>query len=87
MSGLPKVAGRKGRWVELAPGTHRWCSCGLSKTQPFCDDKHKGTGFEPVTITVTEPTKVILCLCKRTKSPPYCDGSHAQFETEFDEYL
>ena len=27
---------------------YAWCSCGLSKKQPFCDNSHKGTEFKPV---------------------------------------
>ena len=25
-----------------------WCSCGFSKTQPFCDGSHKDTGKSPL---------------------------------------
>ena len=25
---------------ELEAGTYYWCSCGLSKTAPFCDGAH-----------------------------------------------
>lgn len=25
-----------------------WCSCGMSRDQPFCDSSHKGTLFEPI---------------------------------------
>ena len=28
------------------PGRLRLCRCGLSKTKPFCDDSHEGSGFD-----------------------------------------
>jgi CDGSH-type Zn-finger protein len=89
MADLPKVAGTKGKWVTLEEGVHRWCSCGLSATQPFCDDSHRGTGMRPLAFVQEKTEKAILCMCKHTKTPPYCDGSHAQFATddEIDEYL
>ncbi|HHQ40840.1 MAG TPA: CDGSH iron-sulfur domain-containing protein [Chromatiales bacterium] len=62
--------------VELEPGTYWWCSCGRSKTQPFCDGSHKDTPFKPLEFTLTERRKVWLCGCKRTADPPFCDGSH-----------
>lgn len=32
--------------------TKLWCTCGLSKKQPFCDGSHVGTGFKPLKWTV-----------------------------------
>jgi len=73
-----KIAGRQPVQVELQPGvTYKWCRCGLSSNQPYCDDKaHLGTGIEPKVFTVSSPRKVWLCMCKQTKMVPYCDGSH-----------
>ena len=32
--------------VKVEKGkTYSWCSCGLSKKQPFCDGSHKGGRF------------------------------------------
>ena len=63
--------------VELAPGDYWWCSCGLSKRQPFCDGSHKAAGvFTPVRFSVAEAQKVWLCGCKHSGGKPYCDGSH-----------
>lgn len=56
--------------------TYYWCACGKSKTQPFCDGSHKGSGKEPVAFTADESKTVWLCGCKATRTPPYCDGSH-----------
>jgi CDGSH-type Zn-finger protein len=55
--------------------TYYWCSCGLSKNQPYCDGSHKGSEFTPKAFEADKP-KVFLCGCKLTKNPPYCDGSH-----------
>jgi len=56
--------------------SYQWCSCGLSKAQPFCDGSHKSTKFSPQKISIDEEYYVNLCGCKKTKNPPYCDGSH-----------
>ena len=62
--------------TEVEPKVYAWCSCGLSKQQPYCDGKHKGTKFKPIVERITERKTVAWCGCKRTKIPPYCDGSH-----------
>jgi CDGSH-type Zn-finger protein len=38
----PKVACKK----------YRWCSCGMSYKQPFCDNSHEGTLFKPLKFTI-----------------------------------
>lgn len=73
----PAVAAPKPCLVALVEGRrYSWCSCGLSKNQPFCDNSHVGTGFKPFLFKAHETDEELLCACKRTKSPPYCDGSH-----------
>ncbi len=63
--------------VQLVePGTYWWCACGLSKSQPFCDGSHKGSGLSPRKVEITEKKTVAWCTCKRTQTPPFCDGSH-----------
>ena len=68
--------------VELAPGDYWWCSCGMSKRQPFCDGSHKAAGeFTPMKFSVTEAQKVWLCGCKHTSKQPFCDGTHQKLVT------
>jgi len=58
------------------PGVYWWCACGRSKTQPFCDGAHKGTGFTPFKTEISEKKSVAWCACKQTQHKPFCDGSH-----------
>ena len=76
---LPLVASPKSIKVQVENGrTYLWCACGLSMNQPFCDGKHKGTGFAPVKYTANEDKIVSFCGCKHTSLAPLCDGSHKQ---------
>ena len=72
----PIVAEKSPAVLELEPGTYYWCRCGRSKTQPYCDGSHQGTGLTPLEFTVDEKKKVALCRCKHTGNAPFCDGSH-----------
>ena len=58
--------------------TYFWCSCGLSKKQPFCDGSHKGGFFKSVKYLAKSDKEVWFCGCKRTKHQPFCDGSHSK---------
>lgn len=65
--------------ADLPAGDYLWCACGQSKTQPFCDQSHQGSGILPVKFTVKPRAgteTVWLCGCKRTGTPPFCDGTH-----------
>ena len=44
-----------------------WCSCGKSKTQPFCDQGCK----EAVSYQAEATETVYFCACKETKDPPF----------------
>lgn len=51
----PVVASLKPIRVNLIQGEHIWfCVCGRSKTQPYCDGSHEGTGIEPLEFVVPE---------------------------------
>jgi CDGSH-type Zn-finger protein len=53
-----------------------WCACGRSKTQPFCDGSHKGTGLFPMAFKAEKTGDAWLCGCKASAGKPYCDGKH-----------
>ena len=74
----PVIAHRKGFYYEVKAGKrYLWCSCGRSKTQPFCDGSHAGTGFLPVAFKAERDEDVIFCGCKHTGTGPFCDGTHS----------
>ena len=59
--------------------TYFWCSCGLSKKQPFCDASHNKEGyFKPIKYLAKSDKEVWFCGCKHTKHQPFCDGSHSK---------
>ena len=64
--------------MELEPGTYWWCSCGLSKNQPWCDGAHKGSSFTPEKVEIAEKKTYYLCGCKHAEKKPFCDGSHSK---------
>ena len=71
------IAAREPIEVEVVEGeTYWWCACGRSRSQPFCDGSHEGTGFEPVEFVARRSRRMLLCRCKRTHRPPICDNSH-----------
>lgn len=61
---------------------YRWCTCGRSVSQPYCDDSCEHTPFEPLQFTAKETGEIWLCRCKQTHDAPYCDGHHAQVPVE-----
>ena len=77
MPEVPIVAGRQPIMVEVEPGqSYWWCACGRSKSQPFCDGSHQGTGLAPVEFKPEKPGATWFCACKQTGNRPLCDGSH-----------
>lgn len=62
--------------ADLEPGGYSWCQCGKTKTVPWCDGSHEGTGIEPLNFEATGGESI--CNCGLTKNPPHCDGSHEE---------
>ena len=78
--------------MELKKGeTYYWCSCGHSKSQPFCDGSHKTlkSPYVPLKFIYDgetdegKDTKARgLCGCKLNaySKGPFCDGSHKRID-------
>ena len=74
----PIIANHKGFYYEVKAGKrYFWCSCGRSKTQPFCDSSHLGSKFLPIAFKAERDEEVIFCGCKHTGTQPFCDGAHS----------
>ncbi|XP_059155393.1 uncharacterized protein LOC131940679 [Physella acuta] len=82
-----KVFERMPLRVDLEAGKkYMFCTCGYSKTQPFCDSSHKAPNFmstrphhiryRPMPFQVEETKEYWLCMCKQSNKRPFCDGSH-----------
>ncbi len=79
----PIVADNKPVKVTLSKGQeYHFCTCGRSKSQPFCDGSHVGTSFTPRVIVSDEDDEAYLCACKHTGNTPFCDGTHKRFSAE-----
>lgn len=83
---LPVITQKHSYKVEVKKGQkYFWCSCGLSKNQPFCDGAHKehknpdGTLImRPVMFEAERDGVVGFCGCRQSKKGALCDGSHKQ---------
>ncbi len=79
----PVIADNKPIKVSLSKGDeYYFCTCGRSKSQPFCDGSHAGTSFTPSAFVSEEDGEAYLCACKHTGNAPYCDGTHKQFKAD-----
>jgi len=81
MSQKGKIAVKAPKMIELETGkSYKWCSCGETLEEPFCDSNHKNgtSGLKSLVFTVEKNKSYALCQCKQTNNPPYCDGSHAK---------
>ncbi len=79
----PVIAANKPVKVSLSKGQeYHFCTCGRSRSQPFCDGSHACTSFNPKVIVADEDGEAWLCACKHTGNAPYCDGTHKQFSDD-----
>jgi CDGSH-type Zn-finger protein len=75
----PVIARKEPYGIDVEEGKeYWWCACGRSKSQPFCDGSHKGTGLSPLQYVARRTQKVWFCGCKRTATRPVCDGTHSR---------
>ena len=76
----PIIADNKPVKVTLSKGQeYHFCTCGRSRSQPFCDGSHVGTSFNPKVIVSEEDGDAYLCACKHSGNKPFCDGTHKKF--------
>ncbi|ESO07895.1 hypothetical protein HELRODRAFT_75376, partial [Helobdella robusta] len=79
--------------IHLEPSkTYKWCTCGISKSQPMCDGSHtrldgtepikKRPLYRPLVFTVNKAETYHLCNCKQTNNKPFCDGTHRNTEVQ-----
>jgi len=73
----PVIAQKSPFVFKVESGAYWWCACGRSKSQPFCDGSHKGTGLAPKQAVIAQAKTVAWCGCKRSMNAPFCDGSHS----------
>lgn len=74
----PLIAQKGPFEVDVEEGKeYYWCACGRSKSQPFCDGSHKGTGITPKLYKAEKSKTVFFCGCKRSGRKPLCDGTHS----------
>ena len=79
----PIIAGNKPVKVTLSKGQeYHFCTCGRSRSQPFCDGSHVGTSFNPKVIVSEEDGEAYLCACKHSGNSPFCDGTHKKFSDD-----
>ena len=55
---------------------YKWCACGKSKTQPFCDSSHTDEDAQPIHWECDKNDTAWFCGCKQTNNKPFCDGTH-----------
>uniref|UniRef100_A0A914VGC7 Iron-binding zinc finger CDGSH type domain-containing protein n=1 Tax=Plectus sambesii TaxID=2011161 RepID=A0A914VGC7_9BILA len=70
--------------VHLEKGkTYKWCSCGNSANQPWCDNSHKRQGvtnLRPVEFVAEKDCDKWMCMCKQTDTRPFCDSTHKKVD-------
>ena len=83
-AGLPRLASCEPVEIQVEAGkVYKWCSCGLTATEPFCDNAHRkieGKPFRSIKVMFDKPQTVLFCRCRRTKTPPFCDDTHLKID-------
>jgi len=75
----PRIPQAAPYFVELKKNTfYKWCSCGNSKTQPWCTDTSACLkGFQPLTVHCSVRDRaMLLCGCKHSEKRPFCNLTH-----------
>ena len=72
----PTIAQKSPIVKKMPAGTYWWCTCGLSKNQPFCDGAHKGSDFAPQKVVTTEEHTTGMLGCKSSPNGTNTDGEH-----------
>ena len=73
----PIIAQKTPFAVAVDAGKSYWyCTCGKTESQPFCDEKHKGTIFRPVEYKAEQDEIVYFCGCRHSANGVTCDGTH-----------
>jgi CDGSH-type Zn-finger protein len=64
---------------------YKWCSCGASWSEPFCDHKchYQMTRNRPIIFNVDKSGYYLLCNCKQSANAPFCNGTHRRLVTNF----
>lgn len=72
----PKMPQRGPYVVNVEAGArYLWCSCGRSRSQPWCDGSHAGTEFAPVAFEAPISGEFHMCGCKQSANKPFCFGT------------
>ena len=68
----PEITQKSPYAADVKAGeTYYWCSCGLSKSQPFCDGSHKPTEFKPVQLAANTVAMVHFVMVPIKASDPH----------------
>jgi CDGSH-type Zn-finger protein len=64
---------------RLPAGAYYWSQSGETKSVPFCDGSHEGTGIEPLAFESEGKRMTSLCNCGLSARAPNCDGKHQSY--------
>ena len=64
---------------------YKWCSCGASWSEPFCDHKchFQLSRNRPIIFNVDKSGYYKLCNCKQSANAPFCNGTHKALAKHF----